>query len=46
MTDAVNFLGGDAGNDVGLYHFEDLGRKATRHPHFSDFLGRFDGNAH
>ncbi|MNE77054.1 hypothetical protein D3C80_1733370 [compost metagenome] len=46
MAEAVELLGGDAGLDVFLDHFQHVGGQAAGHTHFLDFPGGLDGDGH
>jgi len=46
VAQGVQFLGGDAGNDIFCDHVQNLGRETTSDSHFGDLLWRFEGDGH
>lgn len=46
VTDPVQFIGGDAGFDMGFDHFKYFGSKASCYAHFFNLVGGFNVYAH
>jgi hypothetical protein len=46
VTDAVQFVSGDAGLHMGADHLQDFPGKPPGDPHFLDFFGCFYGDWH